>query len=132
MHCSPQSATEANRYSADLDFWFATQTAQKEYFAKFKRLFENVYELTDAQIKHFTLLFELRDESYPKRLKIEIRRDMLPMDFQLKIAFSRLAVKQILLKALTLEQSMKNKVAAFMDRGEIRDGFDIEDIRARR
>jgi hypothetical protein len=30
------------------------------------------------------------------------------------------------LKAHTLEQTMKNKIAALMERGEIRDGFDIE------
>jgi hypothetical protein len=115
-----------NRYSADLDFWFAKQTDQDTYFDKFERLFENVYEITHAQVKHFTLLFELRAGSYPKRLKIEIRREILNIDFQDKIAFSKFATKQIVLKALTLEQAMKNKVSAFMDRGEIRDGFDIE------
>lgn len=117
---------QLNRYSADLDFWFAKQTDQDAYFDKFKRLFENVYEITDAQLKHFRLLFELRAGSYPKRLKIEIRREILNIDFQDKIAFSEFATKQIVLKALTLEQAMKNKVSAFMDRGEIRDGFDIE------
>jgi len=30
------------------------------------------------------------------------------------------------MKAHTLEQTMKNKIAALMERGEIRDGFDIE------
>ena len=117
---------EMNRYSADLDFWFVKQTPQDEYFTRFKRLFEKDYEITDAQMKHFTLLFELRTLSYTKRLKIEIRREMADIDFQEKIAFSRFANKQIVLKALTLEQAMKNKVAAFLDRGEIRDGFDIE------
>ena len=117
---------QLNRYSADLDFWFVKQTDQDAYFDKFERLFANVYEITDAQLKHFTLLFELRAGSYPKRLKIEIRREMLNIDFQDMIAFSRFATKQIVLKALTLEQAMKNKVSAFMDRGEIRDGFDIE------
>lgn len=117
---------EMNRYSADLDFWFVKQTPQDEYFTRFKRLFEKDYEITDAQMKHFTLLFELRALSYTKRLKIEIRREMADVDFQEKIAFSRFANKQIVLKALTLEQAMKNKVAAFLDRGEIRDGFDIE------
>jgi len=117
---------ELNRYSAGLDFWFVKKTDQSEYVTRFKRRFESVYEITDAQIKHFTLLFELRTVTYPKRLKIEIRREMPDIDFQEKIAFSRFATKQIVLKALTLEQAMKNKVNAFMDRGEIRDGFDIE------
>ena len=59
-------------------------------------------------------------------MKIEIRRERLNIDFQDKIAFSNFATKQIILKALTLKQTMKNKVSAFMDRGEIRDRFDIE------
>jgi len=117
---------ELNRYSADLDFWFVKPTAQDDYFARFKQLLENVYEITDARMKRFTLLFELRTAAYPKRLKIEIRREVTDMDFQEKIAFSPFATQQIVLKALTLEQAMKNKVAAFVDRGEIRDGFDIE------
>ena len=117
---------ELKRYSADLDFWFVKQTDQKNYFARFKRQFENAYEITDAQIKHFTLLLELRTVSYPKRLKIEIRREIREIDFQEKIAFSRFTTKQIVLRAITLEQAMKNKFNAFMDRGEIRDGFDIE------
>lgn len=117
---------ELNRYSADLDFWFVRQIDQSEYFLRFKRSFENEYEITDSQIKHFTLLFELRSIFYPKRMKIEIRREIPDIDFQEKIAFSRFASKQIILKAITLEQAMKNKVAAFIDRGEVRDVFDIE------
>ena len=117
---------ELNRYSADLDFWFLKQISQDEYFMRFIRLFEKEYEITDAQMKHFTLLFELRTFAYTKRLKIEIRRETADIDFQEKIAFSRFANKQIILKAITLEQAMRNKVAAFLDRGEIRDGFDIE------
>jgi hypothetical protein len=35
-------------------------------------------------------------------------------------------VKQVALKAHTLNQTMENKVKAFLDRGEIRDCFDIE------
>ena len=42
------------------------------------------------------------------------------------IAFSKFATKQVALKAHTLNQTMKNKVNAFLDRGEIRDCFDIE------
>lgn len=117
---------ELNRYSADLDFWFATQVDQDAYFSKFQRLVENAFELTDARMKHYTLLFELRSSNYPRRLKIEIRRELLDIDFQEKIAFSKFATHQVLLKSLTLDQAMKNKVAAFIDRGEIRDGFDIE------
>ena len=49
-----------NRYSADLDFWFAKPTAQDLYFDRFKREVGDHYEITDAKMKHFALLFELR------------------------------------------------------------------------
>ena len=113
-----------NRYSADLDFWFAKPTEQDLYFDRFKREVGDHYEITDAKMKHFTLLFELRKAAYPKRLKIEIRRQSDDLDYRISIAYSRFATKQISLHAITLEQTMINKVAAFLDRGEIRDGFD--------
>jgi hypothetical protein len=84
------------------------------------------YEITDSQMKFHTLLFELRSAEYPKRLKIEIRREEKDCDYQEKIAFSSFSTKQVLLKAHTLNQTMENKIKAFLDRGEIRDAFDIE------
>ena len=42
------------------------------------------------------------------------------------IAFSQFATKQVALRAHTLNQTMTNKVKAFLNRGEIRDCFDIE------
>lgn len=77
-------------------------------------------------MEHYTILFELRSYLYPRRLKIEIRRKWKESDYQQKIAFSRFSTKQVLLKAHTLDQTMKNKIEAFLDRGEIRDCFDIE------
>jgi len=47
-------------------------------------------------------------------------------DYQEMIAFSKFATQQVALKTHTLDQTMKNKIAAFLDRGEIRDCFDIE------
>jgi len=117
---------ELPRYSVDLDFWFIKKTAHKEYLDRLQRAFEKDFEITDAQMKHYTLLLEVRTPRYPRRLKIEIRREMKECDFQDKIAFSRYATKQVMLRAHTLEQTMKNKIAAFLDRGEIRDCFDIE------
>lgn len=117
---------ELDRYSVDLDFWFIKKKSQNTYFEKIRRTFEKDYEVTDSQIKHYTLLFELRSALYPKRLKIEIRREKQDCDFQEKIAFSRFSTKQVLLKAHTLNQTMKNKFEAFLNRGEIRDCFDIE------
>ena len=117
---------ELNRYSVDLDFWFIKRAPQKKYFDTIQMAFEKDYEITDAEIKHYTLLFELRSAEYPKRLKIEIRREMKECDYQKTIAFSRFSTRQVLVKAHTLEQTMKNKIKAFLDRGEIRDCFDIE------
>jgi hypothetical protein len=117
---------ELDRYSVDLDFWFIKRISQNKYFERIRRAFEKDYEVTDSQMKYYTLLFELRSALYPKRLKIEIRREQKDCDFQEKIVFSRFSTKQVLLKAHTLNQTMKNKFEAFLDRGEIRDCFDIE------
>lgn len=117
---------ELNRYSVDLDFWLIRKISEKSFFDQVRRVFERDYEITDAQMKHYTLLYELRSRSYPRRLKIEIRREQKDCDYQEKIAFSRFSTRQIVLKAHTLDQTMKNKIQAFLDRGEIRDCFDIE------
>ncbi len=117
---------ELSRYSVDLDFWFVKKISKDAYFETGRKTFERDYEITDAQIKRYTILFELRSARYPKRLKIEIRREWKEVDYQQTIAFSRFSTKQVLLKAHTLDQTMKNKIEAFLDRGEIRDCFDIE------
>ena len=117
---------EMNRYSVDLDFWFIKDLSKEDFFIKGRRTFEKDYEITDAQMKRFTILYELRSAQFPKRLKIEIRRERKECDYQQTIAFSRFSTKQVILKTHTLEQSMKNKIEAFLDRGEIRDSFDIE------
>lgn len=117
---------ELNRYSVDLDFWFVRQVDEKGYFGKLKNYLEAEYDLTDAKIKYHTLLFELRSPSYPKRLKIEIRKRLKDCDFEDRIAFSPYTTKQVLLKVFTLSQMMENKTGAALERGEIRDFFDIE------
>jgi hypothetical protein len=117
---------ELNRYSVDLDFWFIKNVAQQEYFEKIQREFKKDYEITDSQMKHHTILLELRSSLHPKRLKIEIRREVKDCDYQEKIAFSKFSTRQVLLKAHSLKQMMQNKIAAFLDREEIRDCFDIE------
>jgi predicted nucleotidyltransferase component of viral defense system len=117
---------ELQRYSVGLDFWFMKKNPQQAYLGKLQQALEKVFEITDTQMKHYTLLLEVRSPQYPRWLKIEIRREMKDCDFQEKIAFSRYATKQVMLRAHTLEQTMKNKIEAFLDRGEIRDAFDIE------
>lgn len=117
---------ELNRYSSDLDFWFIKKTAYKSYFEKLRGYLGKRYELTDAQIKFYTLLFEIRSRGYPKRLKIEIRKGVKACDFQERIAFSRDSIKQVILRVQTLNQMMKNKIEAALDRRDVRDFFDIE------
>lgn len=114
------------RYSADLDFWIVKDIKQATYFDRLKKFIAQSFDLTDAQNKHHTLLFEFRSGDYPRRIKIEIRKMMKECDFQDKIAFSRYSNKQVVLKTMTLDQMMKNKIDAIIERKEIRDGFDIE------
>lgn len=117
---------ELNRYSTDLDFWFIKKIDPKVYFKELREYLLGLYELTDAKIKFYTILFELRSQDYSKRLKIEIRKEAKDCDFQEKIAFSKASTKQVLLRVHTLEQTMKNKIEAALTRKDIRDCFDIE------
>jgi hypothetical protein len=117
---------ELNRYCVDLDFWFVKKISKHDFFETGLKTFDKDYEVTDAQMRRYTILFELRSAQYPKRLKIEIRREWKECDYQQTIAFSRFSTRQVILKAHTLDQTMKNKIEAFLDRGEIRDCFDIE------
>jgi predicted nucleotidyltransferase component of viral defense system len=117
---------ELPRYSAELDFWIVKYIKHRPFFDNLSQFLAQFFELTDAQIKHHTLLFEFRSADHPRRLKIEIRKMMKESDFQDKIAYSRYSNKQVILKTMTLGQMMKNKIEAIIERKEIRDGFDIE------
>jgi len=117
---------ELNRYSVALDFWQIKETAENTFLDKIQAVVKQDYDITDPQLKHFTILIEIRSGNFQKRLKIEIRKEIQDWDFQEKIAYSKFSNKQVVVRAHTLEQTMKNKVAALLERGEIRDGFDIE------
>lgn len=117
---------DLDRYSVDLDFWFVKSTNSEIYFERIKSVLQKNYELTDAQIKFYTILLELKSANYPRRLKIEIRREIKDCDFQDKIAYTKYSNRQVLLRTHTLEQTMKNKINALIDRNEIRDAFDLE------
>ena len=58
---------ELNRYSVDLDFWFLRKVPKDAFFEIGRKTFERNYEVTDAQMKHYTILFELRSARYPKK-----------------------------------------------------------------
>ena len=114
------------RYSVDLDFYLYRVNEVDQFFIKLKDFLKADYDLTDAQNKYYTLLFEIKKAPYPRKLKIEIRKENKESDFQEKIAYSLYSNQQVLVKSFTLEQMMKNKIGALLDRKEIRDVFDIE------
>jgi predicted nucleotidyltransferase component of viral defense system len=117
---------ELQRYSTDLYFWFLKKTDYKAYFNKARACLGKFYELTDAHIKFYTILFELRSPKYPRRLKIEIRKAPAKCDYEEMIAFSRHDTRQVMLKVFTLEEALSRKIRAALDRKDIRDFFDIE------
>lgn len=117
---------DLDRYSVDLDFWIIKKIDIDKYYQKVKTFLQKGYEVTDAQTKHFSLLFEIRAADYPRRLKIEIRREIKQWDMQERIAFSNLSNKQVLVRTHTMEQTIKNKIDAMLNRNEMRDAYDIE------
>lgn len=119
---------EMKRFSVDLDFWKIKDTPDETLFLQIQNLLRQDYDITDAQIKYFTILIEIRSLHFPKRLKIEICRELKGWDFEEKIAYSEFAARQVLVKAHTLKQALANKISALLDRGEIRDASDIEFI----
>lgn len=114
------------RYSVDLDFWTYRIDKIDEFFINLGDAFKKDYDITDAQNKYYTLLFEIKKPPYFRKLKIEIRKENKESDFQETIAYSPYSNQQVLLKSFTLEQMMKNKIGALLERKEIRDVFDIE------
>lgn len=114
------------RYSVDLDFWIYKVSQIEEFFQSLKGKLRKDFLISDAQNKFYTLLFEIKKNPYPQKLKLEIRKEIKEADFQEKIAYSKYAHRQVLVRGLTLEQMMKNKIKALLERKEIRDAFDIE------
>lgn len=115
-----------NRYSTDLDFWLTLKSDSKQIFQSIKKTLSENYKLTDAANKKFTLLFEIKSPSVNRSLIIEIRKEQKDFEWEHKIAFSKFTNKQIMVRALTLDQMMKNKIEALLSRKLIRDAFDIQ------
>ncbi len=119
---------EMKRFSANLDFWRIKDLPEEKLLLRIQDVLKQSYDITDVQLKHFTILIEIRSTHFPRRLKIEIRREFQDWDFEEKIAYSKFSTKQVSLKGHTLKQALDNKIAALLNRGEIRDAFDIEFI----
>ena len=115
-----------NRYSTDLDFWLDAKSDSKKIYSKCRGLLSTNYQLTDFANKRNALLFELKAPAVTRSLKIEIRKGQFDFSWERKIAFSRFTNKQVMVKGLTLQQMMDNKIEALTSRKLIRDAFDIE------
>jgi predicted nucleotidyltransferase component of viral defense system len=118
---------ELPRYSLDMDFWFFKETDYPRFYKRVCDVLAKEHDVTDAQEKYYSLLFEIRRAREEPRLKIEIRKKIAPTGFsEERIAFSPYFPTQVLVRAFTLRQMFQNKVHALIDRGEIRDAFDLE------
>lgn len=115
-----------DRYSMDLDFWLADLGKASFVFEKLGRFLARDYDVKDMADKRFTLVFELRAKTFPRSLKIEIRKDHPPVQTETAIAYSPHSNRQVLLRAITLASMMSLKTAALIDRREIRDAYDME------
>lgn len=117
-----------NRYSTDLDFWMKSESNTALIFEKMNSEFADSFVIKDATEKLNTLIFEIRSEKSQRSLVVEIRKGQSQFQWERKIAFSPHSTIQVMVKALTLQQMMHNKVNALLDRQLIRDAFDIEFI----
>lgn len=115
-----------DRYSVDLDFWITDPRQAPALFDRLERYLAQFYRLEDAAAKRFSLLFELKTTACPRSLKIEIRTEGRKPEFEQAIAYTPHADRQVLLQAMSLQQMMLLKTAALLDRGEIRDAYDLE------
>ncbi|MCG6982942.1 MAG: nucleotidyl transferase AbiEii/AbiGii toxin family protein [Deltaproteobacteria bacterium] len=118
---------EMPRYSLDMDFWFYKEVEYDAFYNQLENLIGQEYDVTDMQNKFYSILAEFRKGAGMQRLKIEIRKTLAPGgSTEEKIAFSPHFPTQVLVRGFTLGQMFRNKVSALLDRGEIRDGFDLE------
>jgi predicted nucleotidyltransferase component of viral defense system len=118
---------ELPRYSLDMDFWFFKEVDFERFYHHLEDSVQQEYVVTDIQNKFYSILVEIRRRAGMPRLKIEIRKTLAPAgSTEEKIAFSPHFPRQVLVRAFTLPQMCRNKTLALLDRGEIRDAFDLE------
>jgi len=118
---------ELPRYSLDMDFWFAKDTDFAEFFDRLSGMLDKDHKVTDSWNKHYSIPVELQRAKGSPKLKIELRKRVAARGgAEEKIAFSPHFPRQVLVHGFTLKQMFRNKVEALIDRGEIRDAFDLE------
>jgi predicted nucleotidyltransferase component of viral defense system len=118
---------ELPRYSLDVDFWFYKDLDFNEFYSRLEAFARREYDVTDIQNEFHSMVVEIRRRVGMPRLKIEIRKVLAPPGTtEEKIAFSPHFPTQVLVRGFTLAQMFRNKVLALLDRGEVRDAFDLE------
>jgi predicted nucleotidyltransferase component of viral defense system len=118
---------EMPRYSLDMDFCFYKEVEYDVFYHQLETLIAQEYDVTEMQNKFYSILAKFRKMAGMPKLKIEIRKTLAPGgSTEEKIAFSPHFPTQVLIRGFTLEQMLRNKMSALLDRGEIRDAFDLE------
>ncbi len=117
---------ELPRYSVDLGFWFFKKVRYEDFYQQFKYFLSQRYELSDAKNKHFTMLYEFKGKTSARKLKIEIRKELITHGTEQKIAYTPQSSAQVLVRTLSLAEMFRRKVEAAKTRGEMRDFFDLE------
>lgn len=123
------------RYSVDFDFYLKKDKKTfKSWAKKFsQRLREIGAQVSDEQEKFYSFLWEFKMSPYPRKLKIEVRKEAKEsQETEINIAHSPSSPIQVRLTTLTLEQMWQNKIRALIDRDEIRDAYDLEFLTRRR
>ena len=120
-----------DRYSVDLDFWLLNKNREKDFdhtawFSGLQQFLARFYEIRDAADKLHTLVIELKSPDYPRNLKLEMRKGVTLMKTERAIAYSRHSSVQVYVRIISLPEMMTSKIAAFLQRKEIRDAYDLE------
>jgi len=118
---------ELPRYSLDMDFWFFKEQDYGRFFNRLYHVFSQDHDVTGAQNKDESILLQIRSEPGVPKFDMQIRKNVAPPETtEEKIAFSPHFPYQVLVRGFTLDQMMRNKVRALIERGEVRDAFDLE------
>jgi predicted nucleotidyltransferase component of viral defense system len=123
-----------DRYSVDLDFWLLPAAPilpslgddYAAWFSGLRQFLSRYYEISDAADKFHTLDIELKSPDYPGSLKLEMRKGVKMTKTERAIAYSRHSSVQVYLRTIALQEMMMSKIAAFLQRKEIRDVYDLE------
>ncbi|MCD6277053.1 nucleotidyl transferase AbiEii/AbiGii toxin family protein [candidate division WOR-3 bacterium] len=115
-----------NRFSVDLDFSLRNKVDTSEFFGALLDDLKLSYVVVDSANKFYTILYEIKSPTYPRSLKIEIRKEIKDVRVERAIAYSRFTNRQVMVNVVSLLDMMVLKIEAFISRKEIRDLFDIE------